>query len=311
MKYWPAGSARGPRADLRHALRMVVDQHQVEVGAGHHFPPARLAEQHHRHRAAAHPAEALREIGEHRPRQRGQRGIGQRGAAQPGGIGVDPPLQRGDRDGEILLPHGAADDRDGLLQPGARRPAGRAAAVPGRPARRHRRSSPSSAPGWVARCSASEGAAPSTAATPFEQAGLRWNSDRICTPAGSRARSASKRAKAASGCGWRASAASSAGSSRAISSRARSERSARTRPASQPRTAWRSGAPARRSRGRQRGHRLRRRRVVAAEVELAARRLAGPSGSGTRSNTVGVARAHPLERAAQRRGRSRPHRRSP
>ena len=45
-----------------------------------------------------------------------QRGVGDRGAAQAGLVGVDPALHRGDRDGKILLAHGAAGDLDDVLE---------------------------------------------------------------------------------------------------------------------------------------------------------------------------------------------------
>ena len=113
--HWPAGMP--PRAlALGRVFRVVVDQHQVEVGADHHLPPARLAERDDRHAPARHMAEARPEIGEHTRQQRGDRGVRQPCAAQARLVRVQPPVHRRDRDVEVLLADGAAGDRDRVLE---------------------------------------------------------------------------------------------------------------------------------------------------------------------------------------------------
>ena len=103
-------------AALGHPGRMVIDQHEVEIGAGQHLPPARLAERDHHHAAAAHPAVARGEIGEHARQQRRHRRIGQRGASLAGLVDADTSLQHRDVEAEFLAPHRAADDLDRLLE---------------------------------------------------------------------------------------------------------------------------------------------------------------------------------------------------
>ena len=77
----PDRTRGGGPAAFRHGVRVVVDQHQVEVGSGHHLPPAGLAHGDDDHAAAAHLAEAAGEVRQHRRQQRGQRRVGQRAAS--------------------------------------------------------------------------------------------------------------------------------------------------------------------------------------------------------------------------------------
>jgi len=95
---------------------MVVDQHQVEVGAGHHLPATGLAHRYHRHPAATHPPEAAGKIRQHRWQQRGQSGLGHRRPAFSGGVRVQPTLHGCDREVEILLLDRPPDDLNDVFQ---------------------------------------------------------------------------------------------------------------------------------------------------------------------------------------------------
>ena len=103
---------------------MVVQEHQIQVRPRHHLPPAGLAQSDHDHAAAAHPAEPLREIGLDDGQQHPQRHIRHRGAPQPGGVSVQPPLHLGHRNGKILLLDRPAGELDRLLQSAVRRATG-------------------------------------------------------------------------------------------------------------------------------------------------------------------------------------------
>ena len=237
-----AGRAAGAgAAAFRDVVRMVIDEHQVEVGAGHHLPRAGLAEQHHDHGRRRAPGRSGRRnrparaaAGRPAPRRPAARAPRRRRRRRS-----VPPWWR-PRWQKSSARTVARMMRDGVLQaarvgqPGAQRCG-----------RRRRDTAGSAALPAPAACAPDSrratGAAPSTPATRSSSAGLRWNSDSSCTPAGSRPSKASKRAKAASGWACRASAASRAGSTLCIRSRARCERSARTRPADQPRTASTTG----------------------------------------------------------------------
>ena len=273
-------------AALRDAGRMVVDQHQVEVGAGHHLPPAGLAEQHHRQSAAAHAAVAFGEIREH-PREQGgiaasatprarippasasSRALHGRDArwrnpprARCARMIVDRVLQRSRasrqpraqqaRDVRLLLRRQQPLERRGC----ARQVVGERAAR----RRARRRSAPA-------------------------DAGLRWNSDSNCTPVGSRPRNASKRAKAASGLRLaRQSARAACGSIASISSR-EPLRAQGARPAGLP--------AAHRRDDRDRGCRSPWR---AARRAVGRRRVAGPRKSSAAASPSQAVRAPPRRR---------------
>ncbi len=283
MNYWLAGSRRGAVA-LRGVGRVVVDQHQVEVGAGHHLPPAGLAQQHHGHAAAGDAAVALGVAGQHAGQQHGQRRVGQGGAGSPAASASSRPSICATARRNSSAAHGAADDGDGVVQRRARRPAARSSAA-GSGSAPSGDSRPSSAAGTCGQVVGQRrgGAQHGGDAAPAARAALQQREQ--LHPGGQAAEQRVGAANAASGSRCAARARSRPGSTASSSARARSERNARGTPARQDRTAAMTPV-----------------RFGEAQRRAAPSRVQRPAVRGRRQcRTGGVVLAHPVQVAEQRR----------
>ena len=186
---------------------MIVDQHQVEIGARPSSParrpcPAPPPPSSRRGRGRSGEAKSASTGGSNALSAASASAV----APQPRGVGVESPFHRGDGDREILLAHRAADDRD-HRPPAAAHPCRRArtAAPPGSAVHRSGDSRPSKRSRVIAR-----GARPATAPRRAPRRCARAARDCAETatgaarPPGRRARKVSNRPNVVSGCGWRA-----------------------------------------------------------------------------------------------------------